>query len=82
MREPLVVAVAQPRCLPYDVPANAVAHAAAVRAAGARVVVFFAGSTGGGYERAAGRSGTWSSGGAVVAQAGSEPGAVARATLG
>ncbi|MEV7090564.1 carbon-nitrogen hydrolase family protein [Streptomyces sp. NPDC093085] len=37
----LSVAVAQPRCVPYDVRANAVAHAAAVRAAaGARVVVF------------------------------------------
>ncbi|MEU8248586.1 carbon-nitrogen hydrolase family protein [Nonomuraea sp. NPDC048916] len=40
MREPLVVAVAQPSCVPYDVAANAVTHAEAVRAAGARVVVF------------------------------------------
>jgi predicted amidohydrolase len=40
MREPLVIAVAQPLCVPYDVAANALAHAAAVRAAGARVVVF------------------------------------------
>jgi predicted amidohydrolase len=40
MREPLVVAVAQPLCLPYGVAANAVARAVAVRAAGARVVVF------------------------------------------
>jgi predicted amidohydrolase len=40
MREPLAVAVAQPPCLPYDVAANAVTHAATVRAAGARVVVF------------------------------------------
>jgi predicted amidohydrolase len=40
MREPLRVAVAQPLCVPYDVGQNAVAHAAAVRAAGARVVVF------------------------------------------
>jgi predicted amidohydrolase len=40
MRAPLVVAVAQPACTPYDVAANALAHAAAVRAAGARVVVF------------------------------------------
>ena len=37
---PLLVAVAQPPCLPYDIAANAVAHAAAVRLAGARVVVF------------------------------------------
>jgi predicted amidohydrolase len=43
MREPLVVAVAQPPCVAYDVAANARAHAAAIRApeaAGARVVVF------------------------------------------
>jgi predicted amidohydrolase len=39
-RAPLTVAVAQPRSLPDDVAANAVAHAAAVREAGARVVVF------------------------------------------
>ncbi|WP_431902117.1 carbon-nitrogen hydrolase family protein [Nonomuraea sp. bgisy101] len=40
MRAPLVIAVAQPSCVPYDVAANAAAHAAAIRAAGARVVVF------------------------------------------
>ena len=40
MRGPLVVAVAQPPCVAYDVAANAATHAAAVRAAGARVVVF------------------------------------------
>ncbi len=43
MREPLMVAVAQPSCVPHDVAANARAHAAAIRApeaAGARVVVF------------------------------------------
>jgi predicted amidohydrolase len=40
MREPLVVAVAQPPCVPHDVAANATAHAAIVRSAGARVVVF------------------------------------------
>ena len=40
MREPLRVAVAQPLCVPYDVGQNAVAHAAVVRAAAARVVVF------------------------------------------
>jgi predicted amidohydrolase len=34
------VAVAQPPCVPHDVAANARAHAAAVRSAGARVVVF------------------------------------------
>jgi predicted amidohydrolase len=37
---PLVIAVAQPPCTAHDVAANALAHAAAVRAAGARVVVF------------------------------------------
>lgn len=40
MRKPLALAVAQPRCVPYDVAANARIHAAAVRSAGARVVVF------------------------------------------
>ena len=37
-REPLTIAVAQPLCIPYNVAANALTHAAAVRAAGARVV--------------------------------------------
>ncbi|CAN5122215.1 carbon-nitrogen hydrolase family protein [soil metagenome] len=41
----------------------------------------FAGSTGGGYTRAAGRSSIWAPGGVVVTQAGPEPGAIARATL-
>ncbi|MEV7968320.1 carbon-nitrogen hydrolase family protein [Sphaerisporangium sp. NPDC088356] len=40
MREPLTIAVVQPLCAPYDVAANVLTHAAAVRAAGARVVVF------------------------------------------
>ena len=40
MRPPLTIAVAQPPCIPYDVSANAVAHAKAVRLAQARVVVF------------------------------------------
>jgi predicted amidohydrolase len=40
MREPLVIAVAQPLCRPYDVAVNAATHAATVFAAGARVVVF------------------------------------------
>jgi predicted amidohydrolase len=40
LREPLTIAVAQPGCQPYDVERNARAHAAAVRAAAARVVVF------------------------------------------
>jgi predicted amidohydrolase len=40
MREPLTIAVAQPHCVPYDVAANAAIHAAAVRSAHARVVVF------------------------------------------
>ncbi|MBM0279643.1 carbon-nitrogen hydrolase family protein [Micromonospora tarensis] len=39
-RTPLRLAVAQPRCVALDVAANARAHAAAVRAARARVVVF------------------------------------------
>jgi predicted amidohydrolase len=37
---PLTIAVAQPRCVPYDVARNADIHAAAVRAADTRVVVF------------------------------------------
>ncbi|MEZ0240839.1 MAG: carbon-nitrogen hydrolase family protein [Chloroflexota bacterium] len=46
-------------------------------------VVFssFAGSTGGGYSDAAGGSGVWSADGVAVARVGSEPGAIARATL-
>jgi predicted amidohydrolase len=40
MPAPLTLAVAQPVCLPCDVAANAAAHAEAVRAAAARVVVF------------------------------------------
>ncbi|MCW6006191.1 carbon-nitrogen hydrolase family protein [Micromonospora sp. CPCC 205371] len=39
-RQPLVIAVAQPHTVGYDVDANAAAHADAVRAARARVVVF------------------------------------------
>jgi predicted amidohydrolase len=40
MREPLVIAVAQPLCMPYDIAVNAATHAATVRSVGARVVVF------------------------------------------
>ena len=40
MREPLTIAVAQPLCVPYDIAANAATHAATIRSAGARVVVF------------------------------------------
>jgi predicted amidohydrolase len=40
MREPLVIAVAQPPCTPYDIVVNAATHAATVRSVGARVVVF------------------------------------------
>jgi predicted amidohydrolase len=40
MRESLTVAVAQPSTVAHDVAGNALAHAAAVRAADARVVVF------------------------------------------
>jgi predicted amidohydrolase len=39
-RQPLVIAVAQPRIVSYDVVANASGHANAVRAAHARVVIF------------------------------------------
>jgi predicted amidohydrolase len=44
-------------------------------------IASFAGSTGGGYDRAAGGSGIWSADGLLVAQAGPETGAIARATL-
>lgn len=40
MRSPLTLAVAQPRCHPYDVVANVAEHASIVAQAGARVVVF------------------------------------------
>lgn len=40
MRSPLTLAAAQPACTAHDVPANARAHADAVRSAGARVVAF------------------------------------------
>jgi predicted amidohydrolase len=39
-RPPLVIAVTQPPCTPYDVDANAYAHAEAVHESAARVVVF------------------------------------------
>ncbi|BCB83649.1 carbon-nitrogen hydrolase family protein [Phytohabitans suffuscus] len=40
MREPLTLAVAQPHVVSHDLAANVATHAAVVRAAGARVVVF------------------------------------------
>ena len=40
MRDPLSIAVAQPLCVSYEVAVNAATHAAAVRSAAARVVVF------------------------------------------
>ncbi len=42
----------------------------------------FAGSTGGGYARAAGRSGIWTSDGVAIARTGPETGAIATGTLG
>ena len=45
------------------------------------VMASFAGSTGGGYDEAAGRSGIWASDGTVVNQAGPETGALVRATF-
>lgn len=45
-------------------------------------IASFAGSTGGGYSRAAGCSGIWAPGGVVMARAGAEPGGIARARLG
>ncbi|GAA4442126.1 carbon-nitrogen hydrolase family protein [Phytohabitans houttuyneae] len=40
MREPLTITVAQPHIVSHDVAANVATHAAVVRAAGTRVVVF------------------------------------------
>jgi predicted amidohydrolase len=40
-----------------------------------------AGPTGGGYTATAGRSGIWTPAGEIIARAGTEPGAIARATL-
>jgi predicted amidohydrolase len=40
MRKGLIMAVAQPRCVSFDVAANALIHAAVIRTASARVVVF------------------------------------------
>ncbi|MEU8381401.1 carbon-nitrogen hydrolase family protein [Streptosporangium sp. NPDC048865] len=45
-------------------------------------VASFAGPTGGGFERTAGRSGFWRPGGDLVAQAGPEPGEIVRLTVG
>ena len=45
------------------------------------VIASFAGSTGGGFDSAAGRSGVWGSDGVAIARAGAEPGELARATL-
>jgi predicted amidohydrolase len=45
------------------------------------VIASMANATGGGFDRAAGRSGVWSPGGALVAQAGTEPGGIARAEI-
>ncbi|MEG3636328.1 carbon-nitrogen hydrolase family protein [Micromonospora palythoicola] len=44
-------------------------------------VASFAGATGGGYTETAGRSAIWSSDGAVLARAGTEPGEFVQATL-
>lgn len=44
-------------------------------------VASFAGPTGGGYEHTAGRSAIWAPGGALIAQAGPQPGDIARAVL-
>jgi predicted amidohydrolase len=45
-------------------------------------VASFAGSTGGGYDKTAGRSAIWTPDGVAAARAGTEPGAIAAATLG
>ncbi|MDF5752257.1 carbon-nitrogen hydrolase family protein [Spongiactinospora sp. TRM90649] len=70
--------------LKFDSEADAMAARAREIAAGHgvwAVVAAFAGPTGGGYERTTGRSGVWAPGGEQVAQAGPEPGDMARATI-
>jgi hypothetical protein len=47
-----------------------------------RFFASFAGPTGGGYDRTAGTSTIWSPSGSVLARAGTEPGDLARATIG
>ena len=53
-------------------------------ASGERVwvaIASFAGATGGGHDRAAGRSSIWTPHGEVLGRAGPEPGAILRATI-
>lgn len=59
------------------------ARAARIAAETGAYVAFasFAGSTGGGFDRTAGRSGIWSPDGTLLAQAGTAPGEIARATV-
>jgi predicted amidohydrolase len=64
-----------------DEPPEARAVAIARRADLHVAFASFAGPTGGGYDRTAGRSGIWSPTGATLAQAGQEPGEVVRATI-
>jgi predicted amidohydrolase len=45
-------------------------------------IASFAGATGGGYDRAAGRSSIWTPHGEVLGRAGPEPDAILRATIG
>lgn len=60
---------------------DARARTIALACAAPVVLASFAGATGGGYDRACGRSSVHGSDGEVLATAGAEPGAVVRATL-
>jgi predicted amidohydrolase len=80
MGEPMEIVVAQPRCVSHDVGANAVTHAAVVRAAGARVVVFPELSLTG-YEPDAALITAEDPRLAPIVRAGAETGAIVRVTL-
>jgi predicted amidohydrolase len=68
---------------PDELPEQDRRGAAIARACDAHVAfASFAGPTGGGYDRTAGTSTIWSPSGSVLARAGTEPGDLARATLG
>jgi predicted amidohydrolase len=68
---------------PGELPEQDRRGAAIARACDAHVAfASFAGPTGGGYDRTAGTSTIWSPSGSVLARAGTEPGDLARATIG
>ena len=68
--------------LPEELAVQEARGVAIARECGAYVALAsFAGPTGGGYDRTAGTSAIWSRDGTVLARAGAQPGAIARAPL-